>query len=94
MVILLVEVAQLAEVDIQHVLVQLIMYGMVVLAYVIVPLSMVVVEPDMVVAVELHVEENIRVVTVLPIIVGMEVLVRMYIVTPVRVGIVHLIVEW
>ena len=69
------------------------MYGTAVLAYVIVPLSMVVVEPVIVVVVEPHVEENIRVVTVLPIIVGMAALVRMFIVMCVRVDIVHLIVE-
>ena len=70
------------------------MYGTAVLAYVIVRISMVVAELAIVAVVEAHVEENIRVVTVLPIIVGMAALVHMYIVMYVRVGIVHLIVEW
>jgi hypothetical protein len=49
------------------------MYGTAVLAYVIVPLSIVVVEPVIVVVVEPHVEENIRVATVQIYIIGMEV---------------------
>jgi hypothetical protein len=69
------------------------MYGTAVLAYVIVPLSMVVVEPVIVVVVEPHMEESGRVVPVLPIIVGMAVLVYMFIVMCVRVDIKNLVRE-
>ena len=69
------------------------MFGTAVLAYVRVRISMVVAELAIVAVVEAHVEENIRAVLVLPIILGMAALVRMFIVMCVRVDIVHLIVE-
>ena len=91
MVILLVEVAQLAEVDIQLVHVQLIMYGMrlVNLVSVIVVSNILVVELVMQEEAEQLVEENTRVVPVLTYMLGMEVLVRIHIITNVLQVLAH-----
>ena len=91
MVILLAEVAQLAEVDIQRVLVQPIMYGMrlVHLASVIVVSNMLVAVQDMQEEAEQLVEENTRVVPVLTYMLGMEVLVRIHTITNVQLVLAH-----
>ena len=91
MVILLAEVAQLAEVDIQLVHVQPIMYGMrlVHLVSVIVVSNIRVVEQDMQEEAELLVEENTRVVPVLTYMLGMEVLVSIHIITNVQLVLAH-----
>ena len=86
MVILREEVEQLAEVDIQHVLVQPIMYGMrlVHLVSVIVVSNIRVVEQDMQEEAVQLVEENTRVVPVLTYMLGMEVLVLIHIIISVQ----------
>ncbi len=87
MVILLVEVSQLAEVDIQLVHAQLIMYGMrlVHLVSVIVVSNIRVVEQDMQEEAVQLVEENTRVVPVPPITHGMVVLVSVIVVSNILV---------
>ena len=91
MVILLAEVAQLAEVDIQLVLVQPIMYGMrlVKLVSAIVVSNMLVVEQVILEVQELLVEENTRVVPVLTYMLGMEVRVLIHIITNVQLVLAH-----
>jgi len=75
------------KVSIQNVIAQPIMYGVVALAYVIVVSNTAVVERDILAEVVHLVEENIRVVIVPHIIVGMVVPVLMFIVMYVRVDI-------
>ena len=91
MVILLAEVAQLAEVDIQLVLVQPIMCGMrlVKLVSAIVVSNMLVVEQVILEVQELLVEENTRVVPVLTYMLGMEVRVLIHIITNVQLVLAH-----
>ena len=81
------EAVQFVRVNTQAVTARLIMFGAVVRVFVIVHSNMLVREQDIVREVGCHAAENIRVVTVLHITVGMAVLVVIPIVMFVRVGI-------